>query len=163
MQKTLLEQANPSTKKVPQVTPRVQPASTDRVRVQQNPPGSTLSQKDGGEDRGGILSHKVKSATSLAPTLTTATGHLDLENAAVDKSNVSAIPPSTASRGKGNDKSTNYLQRGEMFTKRQVQPTATADSEPIGSLSRSKSQLTLLLEKDRARGSDNKSMNGKRS
>jgi hypothetical protein len=162
IQNTLLEQANPSIKKVLQVTPLVQPASTDRVRVQRNPPGSTPSQKDGGEDRGGILSRKVKSATSLAPTLTTATGHLDLENAAVDKSNVSAVPPSTASRGKGKDKSADDLQR-EMFTKRQVQPTTAADSEPIGSLSRSKSQLTLLLEKDRARGSDNKSTNGQRS
>lgn len=164
-QRTLLGQANAATKKMPQATPRVQPypTSTDRVRVQRNPSGSTPSQKYGGEDSGGILSHRAKSATSLAPTLTTATGYLDLENSAVDNSSLASALPSPTPRDKGKGKSVDDSQRGDMFTKRQVQPTKSPVSEPVELLSRSKSQLTLLLEKDRARASDNKPTNGKRS
>jgi hypothetical protein len=136
MQRTLLEQANSSIKKPSRV--EQQSTSNDRAHPQQKFPRSR-SDNERSEDTGGgirTLSHDSKGTTSLAPTLTTATGQLDL-------------------------KDPDDLRRA--FTKRPVQPAIPAVSEPTESLSRSKSQLTLLLEKDRARGSGNSSSKGRKT
>ena len=156
MQRTLLEQANSSIKKPPQST------SNDRAHLQQKPLRSR-SDNDRSGDTGGMrmLSHDSKCTTSLAPTLTTATGQLDLKDPVVDKPGHPAVSPSPASTDKGKGREPDDLRRA--FTKRPVQPAVQAESEPIGPLSRSKSQLTLLLEKDRAKGSGNPSANGKKT
>lgn len=159
IQRTLLEQASTFIGKSQHTTSQMQPqsASNDRVRVQRSSQRSTSNKEHGGKDQGGmrVLPHDAKSTTSLAPTLTPATGQLDLKASAVDKSRASSIPSSSASKGKGKDPVN--LPRAEMFTKRPIQSVVVPDPELSGSLSRSKSQLTLLLEKDRARGSDNTS------
>jgi hypothetical protein len=111
-----------------------------------------------------IVQHDRKSSASLAPTLTPATGQLALGDAAIDMEPVPSTKRPTA-KEKGKGRAEGEHQKEDIFTKRPVQPVGTpAASEPLGSLARSKSQLTLLLEKDqkdRAKNADKKP-NGRR-
>ncbi|TVY48558.1 hypothetical protein LOCC1_G000878 [Lachnellula occidentalis] len=157
MQRALLEQANASTEKP------LQSPSKDRAQLQQKPLKSR-SDNDRSGDTGGLrmLPHNSKLTTSAAPTLTTATanGQLDLKDPTVEKSGRNFVSTSSPSidKGKGRDSDDTGA-----FTKRAVQPVAQAEFEPTGPLSRSKSQLTLLLEKDRSRGSGDPTSNGKKT
>jgi hypothetical protein len=117
-----------------------------------------------GYDALGIMHHDRKSSASLASTLTPATGQLQLGDAAIDfEGEPSPKRPTAKDKGKG--RAEGEYKRDDFFTKRPVQPVAmAAPSEPVASLARSKSQLTLLLEKDqkdRAKNGVNKP-NGKR-
>ncbi|TVY58689.1 hypothetical protein LSUE1_G008776 [Lachnellula suecica] len=160
LQQTLLEQANAS-RKPPQSTSQTQSKflSNDQASQQRNSQRSTSEGDRGAVDGLNILHHDRKSSTSLAPTLTTATGNVSAVPTA------SSVPSSSTSKGKGKAKSvdSNDNARAGLFTKQPVQPTPAGISGPAESLiSRSKSQLTLLLEKDRAKGADNKPTNGKK-
>ncbi|TVY92762.1 hypothetical protein LAWI1_G001988 [Lachnellula willkommii] len=155
IQRTLLEQANSSTEKPPRSP------SNDRAQLQQKPVKSR-SDNDRSGDTGGLrmLPHNSKFPTS-APTLTTANGQLDLKDPTVNKSGPNSVSTSSSSIDKGKGRGSDDTQR--TFTKRPVQPAAQAESEPTGPLSRSKSQLTLLLEKDRSRGPGDPKSNGKKT
>lgn len=156
IQRTLLEQANSSTEKPPRSP------SNDQAQLQQKPVKSK-SDNDRSRDTGGLrmLPHNSKCPTSAAPTLTTANGQLDLKDPTVNKSGPNSVSTSSSIIDKGKGRGSDDTQR--TFTKRPVQPIAQAESEPTGSLSRSKSQLTLLLEKDRSRGSGGPTSNGKKT
>lgn len=149
LQKTLLENSHSS--KQPYWT-GPQNTSNGRVNSQQ-PPDKLSSGKQHSESSTDprILSHGGKGTTSLAPTFTSATGQLDLGDRIVDQPRSHSPSPSLASKAKGKGKEPEDSERA--FTKRQVQATP-AVSDPEGSLSRSKSQLTLLLEKDRGKKAD---------
>ena len=119
---------------------------------------SLRSKSDGRNESEGmsglrLLQHDTKGTVSLAPTLTAATGQLDLGEAGAAPQ---TAPSATAGKGKGRDH--DEQRRAEMFAKRPVQPItgsmAASVPDSSGSLSRSKSQLTLLLEKDRKRSGD---------
>lgn len=86
-----------------------------------------------------------KSAVSLAPNFATAIGHNSEEGS----------PPSPRSVGKGKGRATTSRPHDDIFNKIPVQPISpTSVPHSFGGLSRSKSQLTLLLEMDRAKTND---------
>lgn len=97
---------------------------------------------------GRLAQTRNKSAPSFAPTFVDASGQLELGDKSVVRKQ---------DRGRGRDLN-DYTPRDDMFSKRSVQPiTSTSVPDSSGSMSRSKSQLTLLLEKDRAKSIDNSS------
>lgn len=115
------------------------------------------SASDGNLDIGAnrYMRHEKKSTASLAPTLAAATGELNLGDNGLDQ------PPKTTAgnKDKGKGKDREQYERAEMFAKRPVQPIPGAGQGAVdtpSSLARSKSQLTLLLEKDRARTGEQK-------
>jgi hypothetical protein len=151
MQRILLEEANRRLKKsksTPQIVP---PATSEGFQILHS---SLRSRSDGNYESDGMgamrmLPHEIKSTASLAPTLTAATGQIDL----VEPQPISDRNSPTVDKGKGRDPE--ELHRTEMFAKRLVPPVQVAPSpDPSAPLSRSKSQLTLLLERDRARSSE---------
>jgi hypothetical protein len=153
LQRTLLEEANARVKKDPRTT-------NDDLRV----PQTSLRTTDGSQDQdlgamGLLPQHDTKSTASAAPTLTDATGQLDLGD-----TTSSSLPQVTGSMGKskGKGREPDEVQQTEMFAKRPVPPVS--ETAPIAerSLARSKSQLTLLLERDRARSDDHKSREEKK-
>jgi len=101
-----------------------------------------------------------KSSIYVAPTYTTAKGEIDQR----DKPRLEVIErQSTASLDKDGESSSRASEQAPLFAKRPVQPAKSASalfSSPThqsnGSMSRSKSQLTLLLERDRAKEKENK-------
>lgn len=100
-----------------------------------------------------LLHHQSKGVVSSAPTLTDATGHLDLGHGG---QNITA-PSSPERPGKGKART---LMK-DLFTKKSIPQVASlsALSESVtstsaGPLSKSKSQLSLLLERDQARSSE---------
>jgi hypothetical protein len=109
-----------------------------------------------------FLSNDIKSTASLASTLAAATGKLDLGDAA-EGSQTYESAPTKAGKGKGRDSED---KPSEIFAKRPIPPIAgssiAAVPEHSGSLLRSKSQLTLLLEKDRTRSGEFKPKDEKR-
>lgn len=101
-----------------------------------------------------------KSAASLAPTLTAATAQVSLGD---PMGNGSGHTPPSPRAGSSKSKDPNQRRPADLFAKRPVQPIVDAVvPAPAGSLSKSKSQLTLLLEKDRARSGNHASPNSKR-
>jgi hypothetical protein len=165
VQKLLLEEANARVQKK-------YPASSQDVPSQQNEGVQTSrtafrSRSDGQHNPAALavlrgLPKETKSGASAAPTLTDATGQLDLGKAAA------AVPKNTfgstnkLDKGKGRDPED--IQPAGMFAKRPVQSVATASvPDSISSLARSKSQLTLLLERDRANSNEKKSKDEKGS
>jgi hypothetical protein len=103
------------------------------------------------------LHQSNKSATILAPTLTDATGEVELGgNATNDPSRTS---PRRLIRGKGKDPEQHAT---DLFAKIPVLPPPSAVADTPSSLARSKSQLTLLLEKDRERSSEHKPKDDKK-
>jgi hypothetical protein len=101
-----------------------------------------------------------KSSISVAPTYTTATGETDNR----DRPGLETAEYQGASAlGRDEERSLGRLEQASLFAKRPVQPAKSASAlfvspahQSNGSMSRSKSQLTLLLEKDRAKEKDNK-------
>ncbi|CZR63837.1 uncharacterized protein PAC_13734 [Phialocephala subalpina] len=157
LQRMLLEEANARVRKQSQTT---QPAQTrtlpgSATENRRTSHGSKMNATHGAEGLGaiGFLQHEAKGTTSAAPTLTAASGQLNLGSVGKEESQASGAGRSTkVDKGKGKDP--DELQRVAMFAKRPVPPVQVAASpDASGPLSRSKSQLTLLLEKDRERSS----------
>jgi hypothetical protein len=84
-----------------------------------------------------ILTHDALCSTNLAPTLADAMGQLDLGGATS-----AALPQVTGAN----------VKRIEVFVKRPVPPISGIAA--ARSSAGSKSQLTLLIEKDRASGAE---------
>lgn len=95
------------------------------------------------------LSNDAKSTPSLAPTLTDARGQL----AAGQGTTTSAPKPSSQTPDKGKRRASDETKPTRSSTRRPTPPSGKGD-ESI--LARSKSQLELVLEKDRARNEHNK-------
>ncbi|KAI9649281.1 hypothetical protein NHQ30_001852 [Ciborinia camelliae] len=107
-----------------------------------------------------LLQHQSKGIVSSAPTLTDATGLLDLGNGGHN----TTAPASPERPGKGKARA---LVK-DLFTKRSVPQVAPSNalSESVtsgssGPLSKSKSQLSFLLERDQARSSEPKALPNK--
>jgi hypothetical protein len=114
----------------------------------------------------GIMHQDRKGSSSLASTLTPVTGTMGA--AVTDTAPSTALelsPKKLTAKEKGKGRAEGEYQPEDLFAKRPVQPVGIpAASVPVGSLARSKSQLTLLLEKDqedRAKNEGNKA-NGKK-
>lgn len=157
MQRILLAEANARMQEKP---------STTRESIQQNSRSSSqqkqiLRSQNRSSSEGNLalganryLHHGNKSDTILAPTLTDATGEMELG----DSSSDAALRTSPArNKGKGRDPN----QHGEpiSFTKRPVQPSPATSAGTPSLLARSMSQLTLVLEKDRVRSTEHKPSN----
>ncbi|RDW66892.1 hypothetical protein BP5796_09641 [Coleophoma crateriformis] len=133
-------------------TPPPQPKSQDQVLSR-----SPRSRSDGVQSRKEtnalrLLPGEAKSTVGIAPTLTSVTAELvEPTNSQYDGSAGEALD-----KGKGRDPE--ELKRAELFAKRPVQLVSDSTATPGGpsKLSKSKSQLTLLLEKDRARSEEQK-------
>jgi hypothetical protein len=155
MQRILLAEANA---RLQEKAAPAAPAFQISTRFAQDLHQSNRSASEGTLEMGTsrYLSNDSKSAAILAPTFTAATGELDLGENNVD------YGPRTTQQNVGKGKGRNSE---DMFTKIPVQPAAGPSSVAAttpSSLARSKSQLTLLLEKDRARGGEHKPKEDKR-
>ena len=157
-QRTLLEEANARGKKNTRMTP--QPTSKEARNDDLHAPKTSLcTTSDGAQDQDigavGLLPHGAKSTARVVSTLAAATGQLDLGD-----TTGAPLPQVTGAKGENKGKGRNHkeVERTEMFPKRPVPPISGTAATPVleGSLARSKSQLTLLLEKDRARSGEHK-------
>jgi hypothetical protein len=159
VQRTLLAEANARVKKDSRTVPSALPPTSDGFRVLHR---SLRPQSDGKVEQKGLgavqlLDHETKGTASLAPTLADATGQVDLGKVGATATNP-PTPGSTSKKDKGKGRDPERIPTAEMFAKRPVQPVKVAAVlDSTGSLTRSKSQLTLLLERDRARIGDHKS------
>lgn len=152
LQRTLLEEANTRVKKASRTPSQQAWSENEDLRV---PRTGLATTSDGTQDQdmGGI---RLKSAASLAPTLADATGQLELGDS------TTPLPQVTGSqwknKGKGRDPD-------NMFAKRPVPSVSgnAAAPTPDGPLAKSKSQLTLLLQKGRARSGEKKPTDGKKN
>lgn len=153
LQRTLLDDANARVKKGTRPT-------NDDLRVPQTSHRMTDGSHD--QDLGAMRllpQHDAKSTASAAPTLTDATGQLDLsDTTSTSLSQVAVVKGKNKGKGRDPDE----VQRTEMFAKRPVPPVSGTVPIAEGSLARSKSQLTLLLERDRARSGEHKSRDEKK-
>ncbi|PVH76289.1 hypothetical protein DL98DRAFT_295136 [Cadophora sp. DSE1049] len=106
-----------------------------------------------GVDAMRLVQHDSKGVPSLAPTLADAAGQVQLGELGTDAPrSPSKISPSTR-EPKGKGRATEESEQDDMFAKRPVQPVKPA---PVAdSLSRSKSQLTLLLKQDKEKNNRN--------
>ncbi|KAH7372215.1 hypothetical protein BKA64DRAFT_265004 [Cadophora sp. MPI-SDFR-AT-0126] len=114
---------------------------------------SARTPESSGVDAMRLVQHDAKGAPSLAPTLADATGQVQLDEGAADASRSlsTTSPPTREFKGKG--RATEEPDQDDMFAKRPVQPVKAA---PVAdSLSRSKSQLTLLLKQDKEKNNRN--------
>ncbi|APA11006.1 hypothetical protein SS1G_03292 [Sclerotinia sclerotiorum 1980 UF-70] len=136
-------------------SPDSQASITSRDSSNGKPPGY---RKTSGKH---LLQQQSKGMVSSAPTLTDATGHLDLGTGSQN----TTVPASPERPGKGKART---LMK-DLFTKKSMpqvvspiaQPVSTPPGSP-GNLSKSKSQLSLLLERDQARSLESKaSLNNK--
>jgi len=152
LQRTLLEEANArkKSKSNPQVVP---PTTSEGFQVLHSSLRSRSEGNHGPDAMGAmrLFPHDTKSTASLAPTLTAATGQIDLEDeeSLEPQQHISDRSP-IVDKGKGRD--LEEARHTDMFAKRPVPPVQVATGpDPSAPLSRSKSQLTLLLERDRAK------------
>lgn len=107
-----------------------------------------------------LLDHETKGRASLAPTLTDATGQVNLGDYGV--AIAAGTSKSAAKKDKGKGRDAEDSPTAGMFAKKPIQPALPAEvPDSTGSLIRSKSQLTLLLERDKARNGEHKSENEK--
>ncbi|KAJ8069065.1 hypothetical protein OCU04_002736 [Sclerotinia nivalis] len=102
-----------------------------------------------------FLQQQSKGMVSSAPTLTDATGHLDFGSGSQN----TTVPASPERPGKGKART---LMK-DLFTKKSMPQVASSSAQPVstppgspGHLSKSKSQLSLLLERDQARSLESK-------
>lgn len=157
LQKSLLSEANARVKNDQQ--------ASDNFQILHRSLGS---KSDGEIDRKTLsavrlLDHETKSTTSIASTLTDATGQVDLGDFSAVLTET-PNPGSSSRQDKGKGRDPGDISRAAMFAKRPVQPVqAAVVPDETGSLTRSKSQLTLLLERDRARSGEHKSDDEKRN
>ena len=142
LQQTLLDAANAGANKT---------STTSSQQISNESDGShpTLATTSIGTHDTSMSGTRLKSAASLAPTLADATGQLNLSDSATPQPRVTGAE----GRDKGKDR-----DPGDLFAKRPV-PSASGNQAaptPDGPLAKSKSQLTFLLQKDRARTDEHK-------
>ncbi|KAE9365366.1 hypothetical protein N431DRAFT_354125 [Stipitochalara longipes BDJ] len=156
VQRSLLAEANARVKEGLRTAPSPLPSATsDGFRILHR---ALRPQSEGNVEQKSLsavqlLDHETKGTASLAPTLTDATGQVNLGNVGIASS-----PNSTSKKDKGKGRNTEDVPGSGMFAKRTIQPVPpVVVPDSTGSLTRSKSQLTLLLERDRARSGEHKS------
>lgn len=155
MQRILLAEANAKVQETTPATTHAVINPSKHVGTVQAALMPSRSASEGNLSRGAnlYLPHDSKTAASLAPTLAAATGELGIGEDGSSRSR-----RTTPNIGKGKGRDPDDLGTVDMFAKRPIQPVSgvpLAANTP-GSLARSKSQLTLLLEKDRARSGEHK-------
>ena len=160
-QQMLLVGANSSIEKLPenraQSIPSVSSTGEEGQMVHlPRPPRSRSDETQRPQDLSAmrLLPPEAKSTASLAPTLAGAAGQLEIGDIAGGRSSQTKSDVDIVKVGKGKGRDPDDLRGAEMFVKRSVQPASKAPVAKAASttspLSRSKSQLALLLEKDRA-------------
>lgn len=165
VQRTLLAEASAHVKNGSRTTASPLPPTSDGFRVLHRAPRPQSEGKVEHKPLSAVplLDHETKGTVSLAPTLTDATGQVNLGD--IGAAHAAAPTSSSAfkkDKGKGRDADDEPISG--MFAKRPVQPVLPAEvPDSTGSLLRSKSQLTLLLERDRARIGERKSDDEKSS
>jgi hypothetical protein len=154
VQRILLAEANARVQAVPQAPAQAIRESTRNLSSGRQLQAANRSASEGnlGKTANRFMSPDYKSNASLAPTLSDATGELDMREEG------SGTPEYT---GKGKERAAGEPHRSiDIFAKRPVPPISATSSTPadtpVGSLARSKSQLTLLLQKDKERSKDHK-------
>jgi hypothetical protein len=149
LQQTLLEAANARVKKS-SGTLSQQALNEDESEG----PETRLATTSGSAHDQNVTGSRLKSAAILATTLADATGQLDLGDSTILLRQV--LGAEGRNKGKGRDPD-------DMFAKMPV-PSASgnAATTPGGPLAKSKSQLTLLLRKDRASTGQQKPSDGKK-
>lgn len=102
----------------------------------------------------------TKSSISVAPTYTVVMGETSLQN---DHYFETAEDESKSILGNSQGRTSGPVDQASLFAKRPVQPARSASAlfsnlthQSSDTISRSKSQLTLLLEKDRVKDKENK-------
>jgi len=151
LQRTLLAEAKALVEK--KILEKKAQAAQNSPKPQSAEPGTSH------EAQGALryLGHDRKSSASLAPTLTAAAGQIDLGGDSIEEN--------AGNVGKGKGRDLEELGPAEMFAKRPVLPVTgsyTPAPDAPASLARSKSQLTLLLEKDRSKSGEQKSKHVKK-
>ncbi len=158
MQRTLLAEANSRVKKESR-TANTLVATSEGFRILHRSlrPQSDVKVQQKGLDAVQLLDHETKGTASLAPTLTAATGKVNLGDVGAAPTGTSSSG-STSQKDKGKGRDSEDTSKTDMFAKRPVQPVqATAVPDSTGSFTQSKSQLTLLFERDRAGSAEHKS------
>ncbi|KAH6718491.1 hypothetical protein BKA61DRAFT_475704 [Leptodontidium sp. MPI-SDFR-AT-0119] len=157
MQRIILAQANAQLQRNAKGAPD---RASDPETEQQTLPKSPRSKSGGNFESAGVdairlVQHDSKGAPSLAPTLTDATGQVDLRDVGIGppRSPSKYAPSPRENDGKGKGRTTEESAPVDLFAKRPVQPVKPV---PVAdSLSRSKSQLTLLLKQDKEKTNRN--------
>lgn len=164
VQRTLLAEANSRVKKESRTTNRLVATSESApVLYRSLRPQSDVEVQQKAWMPLQLLDHETKGAASLAPTLTAATGKINLGDVGAAPTSTSSAA-STSKKDKGKERGPEDTSKADMFTKRPIQPVqAAAVPDSTGSLIRGISQLTLLLERDRARSAERKSDDEKSS
>lgn len=158
VQRTLLAEANPRVKKESQIANTMVVTSEGlRVLHRSLRPQSDVKVQQKGSHDVQLLDYETKGTASLVPTLTAATGTVNLGD-------IGAAPTGTSSscftslKGKSKGRNSEDTSVIDMFAKRPIQPVqATAVPDSTGSLAQNKSQLTLLFERERAQSGKYKS------
>jgi hypothetical protein len=165
VQRTLLAEAGAGVKKEPGMAAGPLPPTIDGFRVLHR---ALRPQSEGRVEQKGLgavelLDHETKGTVSLAPTLTDATGQVNLGGIGV--SHIAAKTSNSASKkDKGKERDAEGIPSARMFAKRPIQPPLPPEvPDSTGFLLRSKSQLTLLLERDRSRSGEHRSDDEKNS
>ncbi|KAG4427358.1 hypothetical protein IFR05_017159 [Cadophora sp. M221] len=153
MQRIILAQANARLQ-------RNSKGASDPETERHTLPKSPRSKSGGNIESSGVdamrlVQHDPKGAPSLAPTLTDATGQVDLRGAGIDlpRSPSKSVSSPKETEGKGKGRITEESAPVDLFAKRPVQPVKPAPI--VDPLSRSKSQLTLLLKQDKEKTNRN--------
>jgi hypothetical protein len=155
MQRILLEEANARLERESQMAAQL-------IRQSNAPAPTLMNPMRSASDSHGLLSQERnnKSSASLAPTLTAAVGQINMDDTPREALQQTFRSASAGRLDKGKGRDPEELQRTRMFAKRHIKPTTLASvPNDSGMLSRSKSQLTLLLENDRARSGESKPPN----
>lgn len=153
MQRIILAEANARLqRKTHRASDRVSDPETER-QAPKSPRKLATTPESSGIDAMRLVQHDAKSTPSLAPTLTAATGQVALGEVEIEppRSPSKSEHPSRESKGKG--RAIGEPEQVDLFAKRPVQPVKPAPV--VDSLSRSKSQLTLLLKQDKEKTTRN--------
>lgn len=167
VQRILLEEANArverQNQRAAQLLEQAQTEVAAAKQVRQTSHGSSAALNLLSQDS----KSKSTSTVGITPTLVAPSGQLALGafgDCASDGLQMSSRSASMGRLDKGKGRDPEELRRTAMFAKRPIQPvqeTATASLDTSSTLSRSKSQLTLLLEKDRKRGGNSNDKSSK--
>lgn len=124
------------------------------TRIPKSPRSISVgTSESSGIDAMRLVQHDSKGVPSLAPTLADAAGQVQLGELGGDAPQYPLKPAASTKESKGKGRATEDSKDDDMFAKRPVQPVKAA---PIAdTLSRSKSQLTLLLKQDKEKSNRN--------
>ncbi|KAH7310993.1 hypothetical protein BKA65DRAFT_413712 [Rhexocercosporidium sp. MPI-PUGE-AT-0058] len=155
MQRIMLAEANARLQRNTKgVSERISDPETERKTTSKSPRSkSARTSESPGVDAMRLVQHDPKGAPSLAPTLAAATGKVELGGVDIDPPRLPTKPAPSPKETKGKGRATEESDPVDLFAKRPVQPVKPA---PVAdSLSRSKSQLTLLLKQDKEKSNRN--------